>query len=95
MNIHSIHTSTSPFQFLARQAKQLNHDRVTDNKGAQRFSPEINQPALTDRHEKIVENQLVNGIQKVLGADSISLTKLDVSDFTPEKVADRIFSVCQ
>ncbi|MFI3186644.1 MAG: DUF5610 domain-containing protein [Methylococcaceae bacterium] len=92
MNIHSIHTSTSPFQFLARQANQLNHDRVTENKGAQRFSPEINQPALTNRHEKIIENQLINGIQKVLGADSISLTKLDVSDFTPEKVADRILA---
>ncbi len=93
MNIHSIHTPTLPFQFLARQANQFNHDLATENRGSQRSRPDINQPALTGRHEKIVENQLVNGIQKALGgADSVSLTKLDASDFTPEKVADRILA---
>lgn len=92
MNTHSIHTSISPFQFLARNTKQFNHDRVTENKGIQQSLPEANQPALSSRPDKIVENHVVHGIQKAIGADSVSSAKIDDTDFSPEKVADRILA---
>lgn len=92
MNPHSIHSFSSPFQFLARKFNQFNHVRDAENYGTQRSRPGKNQPALAGSPEKIVENQVVRRIEKATGTDRIPSAKIDDAEFTPEKIADRILA---
>ena len=92
MNTHSIHSSISPSQFLTRKFNQFNHIRDAEKPGTQQSKSEKNQPILTRNPEKIVENKIVRGIEKAMGADGISSAKTDALEFTPEKVAGRILA---
>jgi hypothetical protein len=92
MNTHSIHSSISPSQFLTRKSNHFNRIRDAENPGAQQSRPEKNQPGLTRNPGKIVENQIVRGIEKAMGSDGISSAKINALEFTPEKVAGRILA---
>ena len=92
MNSHSIHNSISPFQFLARNTQRFNHALVSDNTGIQQLAPYQNQPALNSSPEKIIENQIIRGIQKAIDADNLSSANTNNTDFSPDKVADRILA---
>ncbi len=92
MNSYSIQNSISPFQFLARNTQRFNHALVSDNTGIQKIAPDQNQPAVNNSPEKIIENQIIQGIQKSIGADSLSPANTNHTDFSPDKVADRILA---
>jgi hypothetical protein len=92
MSMYSIYFSTSPSQLLARRFNQFTHIDVAENPGIQQSKPEINQPVFSRNPEKLVENQVVTGIAKAVGTDTGSTAKVNSTDFTPEKVADRILA---
>jgi hypothetical protein len=92
MNTHSIHSSISPFQLLARNFNQFTRVREGRRPDIQQSPAEKNQSVFVKNPEKVVENRVVRGIETAIGADGISTAKANISDFTPEKVADRILA---
>ena len=95
MSTQSIHFNLSSLQYLTRKLSQFSrvHNAetpVTNLPTASTPATLNNRPLLTNAPEKIVENHVVNGIGKVLGADTVSPAKIHDKEFTPDKIADRI-----
>ncbi len=90
MNTHSIQSSFAPFQFLARKFNQFNRNIGAENRHINPSEYKTKQPTLTGNPQKIVENQLVQGIQKVVAIDKVPSPPFGDTGFSPDQVANRV-----
>lgn len=92
MNSHSVQSSFSPFQFLTRKLNQFHRVHSSEPPITNRARHEDSQPLFSVSPEKILENHVVNGIQKVIEPDSSQPANTKDKAFSPNKIADRILA---
>lgn len=92
MNTQSIQATLSPFLLSFGKMNQSHRFHAAGNPTVQLPTAEKDQPTFIKNPQKLVENQLLNSVEKAIGSDKVSATKADDSEFNPEKLADKVLN---